>query len=152
MWFTGRLRSELPAADMLEALASLVGPADVQAGESLLSAAERDDLDTRGFTSIGSALTDAECEEMKRRLAVQVDHEGPMAGAELLEKQIENLVKQGADRKQVLSQENGVDTLCDLLNKRRLNNDGLFDKCLTHPKCDSKPCPLHAVDGVCNLS
>ena len=62
-----------------------------------------------------------------------------MAGSELLEKQIDNLVKQGADRKQVLAQEDGVDTLCDLLNKRRLNHDGLFDKCLTHPKCDSIP-------------
>ncbi len=135
MWFTGRLRPELPAADMLEALASLVGSVDV--GESL-STTQRCDLDARGFTSIGVALTNEECEEMKRRLAVQVDQEGSKAGTELLEKQIDNLVKQGADRKQVLSQEDGVNTLCDLLNKRGLNNDGLFDKCLTHPKCAVK--------------
>ena len=86
------------------------------------------------FVSDEAIFTAAECEEMKQRLAAQIDREGPKAGTELLEKQIDNLVKQGADRKQVLSQEDGVDTLCDLPNKIGLNYDGLFDKCLTHPK------------------
>ena len=129
MWFTGRLRPELPEGEMLDALATLGADA-----ASLLTAAERFDLDKRGFTSIGLALTHKECEEMKRRLVAQLELEGAKAGTELLEKQINNLVKQGADRKQVLSQEDGVNTLCDLPNKPRLNHDGLFDKCLTHPK------------------
>jgi hypothetical protein len=129
MWFTGRLEPELPAHKMLDALAALGADSP-----SLLGESERSALDTRGFTGIGPVLTPAQCERMKQRLAAQVELEGPRAGTELLEKQIDNLVKQGADRKQVLSQEDGVNTLCDLPNKASLNHDGLFDTCFTHPK------------------
>ena len=94
---------------MLESL-SLLGACS-SAG-SLLSDAECTKIDTTGYVNIGPVLSSGQCEEMKLRLEGQLAEEGAEAGTELLHKQIENLVKQGADREQVLSQEQGVQTLC----------------------------------------
>ena len=103
-------RPVLPDAAIIEALNSLgANP------ETLLTAAERESLDVRGFVCLGQLLSSVQVDEINRRIGQQLREEGAFAGSEV-------------------HQEEGASRMSDMNNKRSLNWDGLMDAPLTHPK------------------
>jgi hypothetical protein len=90
----------------------------LQVRDDTLTQKEKDFLDEVGFLNLGRLLSDAQVEEINRRIQELMDDEGDRAGAELLDSPYIRHPKEA-----------GADRLADLVNKGKV-----FDIFYTHPR------------------